>query len=172
MTASGKADARQGWTKKATTTTSSISAGRHSSTGCRIELLVSDGPGNKRVLKFDKDGKFILKWGSEGTGPGQFNAARHCGGFPRPPVFVSDRSNRRIQVFDENGKFLDQWPNVAPHTMISRRRRACLGVRLAVRASSNTIFWDTSSSRSDSSARGLDTTWAVHQMTAPTLMGI
>ena len=82
-------------------------------------FFVSDGYGNKRVMKFDKDGKFLLKWGSEGTGPGQFNTPHGVAvGSRDHHVFVSDRSNRRIQVFDENGKFLDEWPNVAPHTMI------------------------------------------------------
>jgi DNA-binding beta-propeller fold protein YncE len=36
-------------------------------------IFVSDGYGNSRVAKFDKNGKFIKSWGSKGTAPGQFN---------------------------------------------------------------------------------------------------
>jgi DNA-binding beta-propeller fold protein YncE len=82
-------------------------------------FFVADGYGNTRVVKFDKTGKALLKWGSRGTGPGQFNTPHGIavGGSP-PRVFVSDRGNRRIQVFDVNGKFLDEWPGIAPHSML------------------------------------------------------
>src|SRR5690242_3974821 len=36
-------------------------------------FYVSDGYRNNRVLKFAKDGKFLLEWGTKGTGEGQFN---------------------------------------------------------------------------------------------------
>ena len=36
-------------------------------------IFVSDGYGNARVAKFDKNGKFIKSWGATGTEPGQFN---------------------------------------------------------------------------------------------------
>jgi DNA-binding beta-propeller fold protein YncE len=82
-------------------------------------FFVADGYGNTRVVKFDKTGKALLKWGSRGTGPGQFNTPHGIavGGSP-PRVFVSDRGNRRIQVFDTNGKFLEEWPGIAPHSML------------------------------------------------------
>jgi len=82
-------------------------------------FFVADGYGNTRVVKFDKTGKPLLKWGSRGTGPGQFNTPHGVavGGSP-PRVFVSDRGNRRIQVFDTDGKFLEEWPGIAPHSML------------------------------------------------------
>ena len=75
-------------------------------------FLVSDGYENTRVMKFDKDGKFLSAWGSKGTGPGQFNLV-HCVVIDaNRRVYVLDRDNHRLQVFDENGKFLDQWPHI------------------------------------------------------------
>jgi peptidylamidoglycolate lyase len=40
-------------------------------------FFVSDGYDNKRVVKFDKNGKFLMAWGSEGKGPGQFTNQVH-----------------------------------------------------------------------------------------------
>ena len=63
-------------------------------------------------MKFAKDGQFIMEWGEEGTGPGQFNEP-HCLAFDsRGRLFVGDRMNQRIQVFDQNGRYLDEWPGI------------------------------------------------------------
>ena len=37
------------------------------------DFYVSDGYGNSRVVKFSKDGKYLLDWGKKGTKPGEFN---------------------------------------------------------------------------------------------------
>ena len=40
-------------------------------------IYVADGIGNNnRIAKFDKDGRFIMHWGSTGSGPGQFNGVK------------------------------------------------------------------------------------------------
>jgi hypothetical protein len=75
-------------------------------------FFVSDGYVNTRVVKFDKNGKFLLTWGSPGKGPGQFDLVHAVDIDAQRRVYVSDRSNGRIQIFDENGKYLDQWPNI------------------------------------------------------------
>jgi peptidylamidoglycolate lyase len=36
-------------------------------------LYVSDGYRNSRVVKFGADGRYLLQWGSKGSGPGQFD---------------------------------------------------------------------------------------------------
>ena len=77
-------------------------------------FFVSDGYGGKRVAKFDKDGKFLLDWGSEpkdpkNPGPNEWNTVHSIAVSKDRRVFVVDRGHRRIQVFDENGKFLDMW---------------------------------------------------------------
>jgi DNA-binding beta-propeller fold protein YncE len=37
------------------------------------EIYVADGYGNSRVVKFDREGKFIKAWGRYGSGNGEFN---------------------------------------------------------------------------------------------------
>lgn len=78
-------------------------------------FFVSDGYANTRVVKFDKNGKFLMTWGQPGESgkesrPGYMNNVHGIAVDPQTRrVFVNDRNNHRVQVFDENGKFLDQW---------------------------------------------------------------
>jgi peptidylamidoglycolate lyase len=81
-------------------------------------FYVADGYVNSRIVKFDKDGKFLLEWGSQGSGPGQFDLVHSVTVDAQNRVYASDRRNHRVQVFDENGKFLDQWPNVGSPTRV------------------------------------------------------
>lgn len=80
-------------------------------------FFVSDGYVNTRVVKFDRNGRFLMQWGERGTPPnetrpGYMNTVHAIAIDKNRRVYVSDRSNSRVQVFDENGKFLDAWPNV------------------------------------------------------------
>jgi DNA-binding beta-propeller fold protein YncE len=77
-------------------------------------FFISDGYGGTRVAKFDKDGKFLMDWGSPpkdpaNPGPNEFNTVHSIQISNDRRLFVVDRGHRRIQVFDENGKFLDMW---------------------------------------------------------------
>jgi len=72
-------------------------------------FFISDGYTNTRVLKFDKNGKFLLQWGTPGKGNSQFNTVHAVDIDRNRRVYVSDRGNGRIQIFDENGKYLDQF---------------------------------------------------------------
>ena len=65
-------------------------------------IFVSDGYGNSRVVKFDKNGKFIAQVGSKGSAPGQLNLPHTLAVDAKGSVYVGDRSNRRIQVFDDD----------------------------------------------------------------------
>ncbi len=75
-------------------------------------IYVADGIGNTRVAKFDKNGMFVKSWGSKGTEPGQFAAARAIAVDAQGNVYVADSGNKRIQVFDSNGTFKTQYTNV------------------------------------------------------------
>jgi sugar lactone lactonase YvrE len=79
-------------------------------------FFVADGYANTRVVKFDKDGKFLMTWGQKGdaggkeTRPGYMNNVHGVAVDPQTRrVFVNDRNNGRVQVFDENGKHLNEW---------------------------------------------------------------
>lgn len=77
-------------------------------------FFVSDGYINRRVVKFDKNGKFLMSFGKEGTGPGEFSGVVHSiAADAEGRLYVADRGPGRIQVFDQNGKYLDEWPNIA-----------------------------------------------------------
>ena len=75
-------------------------------------IFVADGYANSRIVKLDKNGKYLASWGTKGSGPGQFNLPHGIDVDRNRRVYVADAHNSRIQVFDENGKFLDQWPNI------------------------------------------------------------
>ena len=77
-------------------------------------FFVADGYANTRVVKFDKDGKYLMAWGEKGTPPekrpGYFNNVHGVAVDTQTRrVFVNDRQNHRVQVFDENGKYLTEW---------------------------------------------------------------
>ncbi|MBI3665398.1 MAG: hypothetical protein HY236_04110 [Acidobacteria bacterium] len=76
------------------------------------EFYVSDGYGNSRVVKFSREGNYLLEWGKKGSGEGEFNLPHAVAVDVRGRVYVGDRENRRLQVFDANGKFLAQWTHV------------------------------------------------------------
>lgn len=74
--------------------------------------------GNFRVEKFDASGKFLLAFGSKGTGDGQFNPINDTGVGTGPGgiavdkagnIYVADTWNHRIDKFDSTGKFVTSW---------------------------------------------------------------
>jgi DNA-binding beta-propeller fold protein YncE len=73
------------------------------------DVYVTDGYGSARVVKFSRDGKYLLQWGTRGTGAGQFGLPHNVVVDTENRVYVTDRDNQRIQVFDSNGKFLTEW---------------------------------------------------------------
>jgi DNA-binding beta-propeller fold protein YncE len=74
--------------------------------------FISDGYGNSRVVKYDKDGNWVKAWGKRGTEPGEFYHLHSIATDAKGNVYVGDRENNRIQVFDNDGNFLKQWTNI------------------------------------------------------------
>jgi len=72
-------------------------------------VYVADGYGQNWVHKFDKDQKYVMSFGGQGTEPGKFKT---CHGIAldkrgeKPLLLVCDRENRRLQHFDLDGKFV------------------------------------------------------------------
>lgn len=75
-------------------------------------IYVSDGYANERVVKFSRDGKYLMEWGKRGSGAGEFLLPHNLAIDAQGRVYVTDRENQRIEVFDANGKFLKEWPSV------------------------------------------------------------
>ena len=80
------------------------------------DIFVGDGhtgggtaTGNARIMKFDKNGKFLKTWGRKGMGPGEFDLVHTLAFDSQGRLFVGDRQNNRIQIFDQDGKFIAQW---------------------------------------------------------------
>ncbi len=72
------------------------------------ELYVAD-TGNRRIVVYDKTGKFIRQFGSKGSGPGQFNEPVGVAVSPdSSKIYVTDLHNKRIQVLDPNGNFISE----------------------------------------------------------------
>jgi DNA-binding beta-propeller fold protein YncE len=64
------------------------------------------------VVEFNPAGEFVRKWGTKGTGDGQFNLVHDVAVDTQGRVYVADRLNERIQVFNDQGKYLTQWPGI------------------------------------------------------------
>jgi DNA-binding beta-propeller fold protein YncE len=78
------------------------------------DFYVADGYQNSRIIRFNKDGKFLASWGKPGTGSGEFNLIHAIVMDSKGNLYVSDHRNNRIQIFDSNGKFLKQWTHLGP----------------------------------------------------------
>jgi DNA-binding beta-propeller fold protein YncE len=78
------------------------------------DIYVADGYGNRRVVVFDKDGRFLRQWGRQATDeetrkgePGVFAEVVHCIAMSNAGlIYVCDRQGNRIQVFRKDGTFV------------------------------------------------------------------
>ena len=76
-------------------------------------IFVSDGYVNHRVVKYDKNGRYVASVGSEKTGTehGQFNLPHGLQVDLKGNVYVADRTNARYEVYDNNLKYLKTYDN-------------------------------------------------------------
>src|SRR6266705_1375852 len=68
-------------------------------------IFVSDGYGDSRVVKYDKNGRFIKSAGTRGNQQGQLNLPHTMATDALGNVYIGDRSNARVQVFDNDLNF-------------------------------------------------------------------
>lgn len=68
-----------------------------------------DAGGNNRVMKFDKDGKYLMQWGSTGKEDGEFRDPHALAMDSQGRLFVGDRGNSRLQIFTQEGEHIATW---------------------------------------------------------------
>ena len=77
------------------------------------EVYISDGYGNRRIVVFDREGKYVRQFGRQATKEeseagmgGVFLGIVHCVVLSNDGLlYVADRDGKRIQVFDKAGNF-------------------------------------------------------------------
>lgn len=69
----------------------------------------SAGTGSARIVRFDRDGKYLGEWGKRGSGPGEFDVPHALAFDSAGRLFIGDRANNRVQIFDPDGKFIAEW---------------------------------------------------------------
>ncbi len=65
-------------------------------------IFVSDGYTDSRVVKYDKNGRFIKSIGTRGNGVNQFSTPHSIAADAQGNVYVADRGNSRIVVLDND----------------------------------------------------------------------
>ncbi len=79
------------------------------------DIFVADGHAtgtNERIVKFDRNGNYLMEWGNPGFGPcgsNQFSSLHALELDSQGRLFVGDRDNNRIQIFDQDGNYLECW---------------------------------------------------------------
>jgi DNA-binding beta-propeller fold protein YncE len=72
------------------------------------DIYVADS-GNGRIVRLDKNGRYVGEWGKKGKGQAEFGTAHGLAIDNQDRIYVADRGNNRVQVFDREGKFLAVW---------------------------------------------------------------
>ncbi len=76
-------------------------------------IFISDGYVNSRVVKYDKNGRFIAQFaGERGPGPNQLNTPHSITSDAKGNIYVADRGNQRIVVLDNNLTLKTTYNNV------------------------------------------------------------
>jgi len=76
------------------------------------DIFVADGHdagGNNRIIKFDKDGNYLMQWGSMGSENGEFRDPHALAMDSQGRLFVGDRGNSRLQIFTQDGEHIATW---------------------------------------------------------------
>jgi len=72
-------------------------------------IFVSDGYTDSRIVKYDKNGRFIKSMGTRGNGVNQFNTPHGIASDTQGNIYVADRGNGRIVVLDNDLNWKAAW---------------------------------------------------------------
>jgi len=75
-------------------------------------IFVSDGYGESRVVKYDRNGRFIKSNGVRGNQTGELNLPHTLALDAQGNVYIGDRSNARVQVWDNDLNFKSVYDQV------------------------------------------------------------
>jgi DNA-binding beta-propeller fold protein YncE len=75
-------------------------------------IFITDGYTDSRVVKYDKNGRFIKSVGTRGNGVNQFSTPHGMTADREGNVYVADRGNRRIVVLDNDLNWKTTYENV------------------------------------------------------------
>ena len=75
-------------------------------------IFISDGYFDARVVKYDKNGRFVKAVGTQGSGNLQFNTPHSIATDFQGNVYVGDRGNTRVQVLDNDLNWKANYTNV------------------------------------------------------------
>lgn len=97
------------------------------------DVYFADGYGNRRVVVFDRNGKFLRQWGRQATQEemeagvgGAFAEVVHSVAISNAGlVYIGDRQGDRVQVFDKMGNFKRNiWVRTGTATLPDKRGTA------------------------------------------------
>ena len=77
-------------------------------------IFVADGYVNSRVVKYDKNGRFLMQYagGPAGPGDGQLNTPHSIASDAQGNIYVADRGNQRVVVLTNDLKLKTNYTNV------------------------------------------------------------
>ena len=129
-------------------------------------IFVSDGYVNSRVVKFDKNGRFIGQFagGPQGGGPNQLSTPHSISADAQGNIYVGDRGNRRIVVLNNDLTLKTTYTNVGnpwavcvspgPHQYLYPRTRTPTPIRPhRGRSPAKSTRWSSTAKSSASSGR-------------------
>ncbi|MFZ5649949.1 MAG: 6-bladed beta-propeller, partial [Bacillota bacterium] len=108
------ATAAQGYTVAQTWGAASEGTGLILNTPCALardaggKIYVAD-MSNHRIVKMEQNGTVLMKFGTLGSGSGQFNTPFGVAIDNRGNILVADTANYRVQKFDSNWNFIRSW---------------------------------------------------------------
>jgi len=82
------------------------------------DVLVSDGYGNARVVRFSRDGRYLSAFGQRGSGPAQFQLPHNLATDAQGRIYVADRDNERVVIFDAADRYVGEWPRTGGNSSV------------------------------------------------------
>lgn len=78
------------------------------------DVLVAEGHNNaettsNRIIRFNREGKYLGEFGKRGSGPGEFIQPHALALDAAGRLYVGDRSNNRVQILTQDCKFIAEW---------------------------------------------------------------